>query len=204
MTQHPFIRSLALAISLFGLTAQAAAAKPEPDVAKVLQQSFKEKGQAGLDRLQQDETQAACSTGKPVQPEAAAKIIATNQASVRDPADGQYLGDWKAGEKVAQSGTGRQFSDDPAKPSGGNCYACHQMAEKEIAYGTIGPSLKHYGKLRGTSEPILKYTWAKLYNAQAFMPCSLMPRFGHKDILTEQQLKDVMALLFDASSPVNQ
>lgn len=203
MTQHNFIRSLALAISLFGLTAQAAT-KPEPAVATVLQKSFKEKGQAGLDRLQQDETQAACSTGKPVKPEAAAKIIAANQASVRDPADGQYLGDWKAGEKVAQSGTGKQFSDDPAKPSGGNCYACHQMAEKEIAYGTIGPSLKHYGKLRGTSEPILKYTWAKLYNAQAFMPCSLMPRFGHKDILTEQQLKDVMALLFDASSPVNQ
>ena len=203
MTQHNFIRSLALAISLFGLTAQAAT-KPEPAVATVLQKSFKEKGQAGLDRLQQDETQAACSTGKPVKPEAAAKIIAANQASVRHPADGQYLGDWKAGEKVAQSGTGKQFSDDPAKPSGGNCYACHQMAEKEIAYGTIGPSLKHYGKLRGTSEPILKYTWAKLYNAQAFMPCSLMPRFGHKDILTQQQLKDVMGLLFDASSPVNQ
>lgn len=203
MTQHTLLRSLALAISLFGLTAQAAS-KPEPDVATVLQQSFKEKGQAGLDRLQQDETQAACSTGKTIKPEASAKIIAANQASVRYPADGQYFGDWKAGEKVAQSGTGKQFSDDPSKPSGGNCYACHQMAEKEIAYGTIGPSLKHYGKLRGTSEPILKYTWAKLYNAQAFMPCSLMPRFGHKDILTEQQLKDVMALLFDAASPVNQ
>ncbi len=31
-----------------------------------------------------------------------------------------------------------------------------------------------------------------------------MPRFGHRGILTEQQMKDVMAYLFDAASPVNQ
>ena len=203
MTQLTFIRTIALTLCLLGGNAHAAP-KAGPDVATVLQQSFKEKGQAGMDRLQQDATQTACSTGKPIKPEASTKIIADNQGSLRYPADGQYFGDWKAGEKVAQSGTGKQFSDDPAKPSGGNCYACHQMAEKEIAYGTIGPSLKHYGKLRGNSEPIVKYTWAKLYNAQAFMPCSLMPRFGHKDILTEQQLKDLMALLFDPASPVNQ
>jgi sulfur-oxidizing protein SoxX len=31
-----------------------------------------------------------------------------------------------------------------------------------------------------------------------------MPRFGHRGILDEQQLKDLMALLFDPASPVNQ
>jgi sulfur-oxidizing protein SoxX len=30
-----------------------------------------------------------------------------------------------------------------------------------------------------------------------------MPRFGHQQILTEQQLRDVMALLLDPASPVN-
>jgi sulfur-oxidizing protein SoxX len=30
-----------------------------------------------------------------------------------------------------------------------------------------------------------------------------MPRFGHKGILTEQQVKDVVALLMDPASPVN-
>ena len=49
----------------------------------------------------------------------------------------------------------------------------------------------------------MKYTWAKIYNAQAFNACSNMPRFGHKGILDEKQLKDVMALLLDSASPVN-
>jgi sulfur-oxidizing protein SoxX len=31
-----------------------------------------------------------------------------------------------------------------------------------------------------------------------------MPRFGYKGILTEQQIKDVAALLLDPRSPVNQ
>jgi sulfur-oxidizing protein SoxX len=31
-----------------------------------------------------------------------------------------------------------------------------------------------------------------------------MPRFGHHGILTEQQLKDVTALLLDPNSSVNQ
>ena len=30
-----------------------------------------------------------------------------------------------------------------------------------------------------------------------------MPRFGHNGILTEEQIKDVVALLLDPQSPVN-
>jgi sulfur-oxidizing protein SoxX len=30
-----------------------------------------------------------------------------------------------------------------------------------------------------------------------------MPRFGHKGILTEAQIKDLVALLLDPQSPVN-
>lgn len=190
-----------MAIALMMMASQAIAAPPLADVLKA---SFKEKGQATMDRLIQDDTQAACSTGEPISGETASRIIAQNQATIRYPADGGYLGAWKAGDKVAQTGTGKQFSDDPSKPSGGNCYACHQLAESEIAYGTIGPSLKQYGKLRGSDEAVLKYTWAKIYNAQAFTACSTMPRFGHQQILTDQQIRDVMALLFDPNSPVNQ
>jgi len=47
-------------------------------------------------------------------------------------------------------------------------------------------------------------TFAKIYNSEAFLACSNMPRFGHKGILTEQQIKDVTALLLDSASPVNQ
>jgi sulfur-oxidizing protein SoxX len=123
--------------------------------------------------------------------------------TVRYPADGQFLGNWKAGEAIAQSGVGKQYTDDPGRPSGGNCYACHQLSPQEMAFGTIGPSLLGFGKLRGNTEEVRKYAFAKVYNSQAFSACSTMPRFGHNGILTEQQIKDVVALLLDPESPVN-
>ena len=171
----------------------------------VMKASFVERGQAKLDRLDQDEAQRLCS--KPPAMELAkdvtARIEKENLASIRYPADGKLIGDWKSGERIAQTGIGKQFSDDPKVPSGANCYACHQISKAEISYGTIGPSLYNFGKLRGTSEPIQRYTYGKIYNAQAFSACSNMPRFGHNGILTEQQMKDVTALLLDPNSPVN-
>ena len=97
----------------------------------------------------------------------------------------------------------KRQSDDPAQPNGGNCYACHQLAPNEVAYGTLGPSLTGYGA-RGQSEAMLQYTWTKLWDTHAYNLCSHMPRFGAQSILTEQQLKDVMAYLLDPASPVNQ
>jgi sulfur-oxidizing protein SoxX len=191
---------------LIGLTSAFAAGTGASSITSAMKDSFNERGQAKLDRIDQDETQALCSkyaTGK-IPAKVATTIVTTNQATIKYPEDGQYLGSWAGGEKIAQTGVGFQYSDDPTKPVGGNCYACHQLDKKEIAYGTLGPSLYNYGKLRGTSEPILKYTWGKLYNAEAFTACSNMPRFGHKGILTEAQIKDVMALLLDPQSPVNQ
>jgi len=174
---------------------------------EMMQKSFARAGQAGMERLQQDETQKLCSAaaaGETLSDESLSKILAANEASVKLPADGNYFGDWKRGAAIAQLGTGLQSSDDPAKPAGGNCYACHQMAESEIAYGTIGPSLLHYGKLRGNSQPIVEYTWRVLYNAKSYFACTHMPRFGSQGILDEQQLRDVMSYLLDPASPVNQ
>ena len=171
----------------------------------VLRASFKERGQAKLDRLNQDEAQALCSVsdGKPLPKETLGKIEKAQLALIKYPADGKMLGDWREGEKIAQTGVGKQFSDDPKSPSGGNCYACHQMSPQEISFGTIGPPLLGFGKLRGNSEAIQKYTYGKIYNAQAYNACSNMPRFGHGQILTEKQMKDVTALLLDPNSPVN-
>jgi L-cysteine S-thiosulfotransferase len=171
-----------------------------------LKQSFAPKGQATLDRLDQDQTQELCTryAATALPKDVAARIEAANLAGIQYPADEDYLGDWKRGEKIAQTGVGKQSSDDPSKPGGGNCYACHQLSKAEIAYGTIGPSLYQYGKTRGNGEAVVKYTWGKLYNADAFVACSNMPRFGHKGILTQEQLKDLMALLLDPASAVNQ
>jgi sulfur-oxidizing protein SoxX len=174
--------------------------------AAMMKASFKASGQATLDRLDQDETQRACSAlaGKAPSKAEAERIEAINLKTIKYPADGKLLGDWKNGEKIAQEGRGKQFSDDVAGPVGGNCYACHRLAPQELAYGTIGPSLYQFGKLRGYGVENQRYAYGKIYNAEAFAACSNMPRFGHSGILTEQQIKDVTALLMDPASPVNQ
>jgi sulfur-oxidizing protein SoxX len=78
------------------------------------------------------------------------------------------------------------------------------LAPQELSYGTIGPSLYGFGKRRGFTDATRKYAWDKIYNAEAFAACSNMPRFGQHHILTEQQIRDVVALLVDPASPVNQ
>lgn len=203
---------LALLLSLAGCAAappdgsSEIAEQPQAAAAQALQQSYRPAGQAGLDRLQQSEMQALCSQyeGQALPAEISLRLMEEARGSVIMPADGQFLGDWHAGEVVAKSGVGLQSSDDPAIANGGNCYACHEMAAEEIAWGTLGPSLKQYGSIRGRSPVMLEFTWTRLWNAHAYNACSHMPRFGDAGILTEQQLKDVMAYLFDPASPVNQ
>jgi sulfur-oxidizing protein SoxX len=171
----------------------------------VLQNSFVAKNQATMDRLERDAVQTACSAprGMPLDNDMLTTLRAARLEAVVQPLDGQYLGDWQRGAEVAGNGRGLQSSDDPTQPNGGNCYACHQLAPDEVAYGTLGPSLTGYGA-RGQSEAMLQYTWTKLWDTHAYNLCSHMPRFGAQGILTEQQLKDVMAYLLDPASPVNQ
>jgi sulfur-oxidizing protein SoxX len=175
------------------------------DIAAVLESSFIAKNQATMARLQQDAVQEVCSAprGTPVEETVLSELRQQRLDAVVLPADGVFLGDWQRGAEVASNGRGLQSSDDPTKPNGGNCYACHQLAPDEVAYGTLGPSLTGYGA-RGQSEPMLRYTWTKLWDTHAYNLCSHMPRFGAQGILSEQQLKDVMAYLLDPASPVNQ
>ena len=178
--------------------------------AEMIKGSFKSQGQAKLDRLQQDALQEACSGPTPPSAETLKKLEAEQFATIRQPAAGQFIGDWKQGEKLAENGRGMTWSDAADKESGGNCYNCHELSKQQISYGTIGPSLYNYGKLRGVSNPvdaqsmpIVQYTWGKIYNAKAYMACSEMPRFGHFKVLDEKQMQDLMAYLLDPKSPVN-
>jgi len=197
--------ALAAPAILIGCATAPSDAEVATKAAAVLKASFREAGQANLDRLVQDDTQKTCSeyAGKVPPKDVAERIEKANLASIKWPADGKYLGDWKNGERIAQEGRGMQYSDDPKGPAGANCYACHQLAPQELSYGTIGPSLYQFGKSRGYTDDIRKYAYGKLYNAEAYSACTNMPRFGHKGILTEQQIKDVVALLMDPDSPVN-
>ncbi len=177
----------------------------------VMKASFRDQGIAKVDRLDQDLGQSACSSDKPPSDAVAQQIMEQARATVKLPADGQYFGDWKAGETLAQSGRGATWTDRADTPNGGNCYNCHQISKQEISFGTIGPSLYNYGKLRGVTDlstpnakVIIDYTWAKLYNGKTYNACSNMPRFGHAGLLNEKQMRDLMSLLLDPASPVNQ
>ncbi|MFM1827439.1 MAG: sulfur oxidation c-type cytochrome SoxX, partial [Pseudomonadota bacterium] len=173
----------------------------------IVKAGFQEKGIAKLDRLNQDDVNIACSAaemaGKDLDAATRKRVEDANMKTIKFPADGKFIGDWKSGEKIAQGGRGMTYSDKEGAVNGGNCYNCHQISKAEISYGTLGPSLYQYGKLRGDGDAVIKYTWGKLFNAKAYNACTNMPRFGHAGILTEAQMKDLMALLLDPDSPVN-
>jgi sulfur-oxidizing protein SoxX len=205
------LKKLGLSIStgllVLSISPSSIAQQVDPAVQAVMERSFREQGIAKLDRIKQDEFQALCSDEKfrtsAEGKKKAEALQAAALAAIKPPSDGKYLGDWKAGEVVAQSGRGATWSDTLKTVNGGGCYNCHQVTKEEISYGTIGPSLLAYGKIRGNSEPILVYTWNRINNSKAYNACSNMPRMAHFNLLTEQQMKDVMALLLDPTSPVN-
>lgn len=155
-------------------------------------------------RIKPDESLAVCNTTRNNPSSAQSEaMLKRESARVSYPADGKFLGDWKKGYQVANNGRGGQFSDAPNTVSGGNCFACHQLDPKEVSFGTLGPSLAAYGKDRKYDPETIKDAYTKVYNSMAVVPCSNMPRFGVNKVLDEQQIKDVMAYLFDPESPVN-
>jgi sulfur-oxidizing protein SoxX len=199
--------SISTGLLILSISPSSIAQQVDPAVQAVMERSFREQGIAKLDRIKQDEFQTLCSDEKfRTSTEGKKKAEALQAAAlsaIKPPSDGKYLGDWKAGEVVAQSGRGATWSDTLKTVNGGGCYNCHQITKEEISHGTIGPSLLAYGKMRGNSEPILVYTWNRINNSKAYNACSNMPRMAHFNLLTEQQMKDVMALLLDPASPVN-
>ncbi len=160
-------------------------------------------------RLEQDELQKSCSALKGSRPagDTATHVITLARAAITYPEGGIKMGDWKKGEQLARSGygfrVGHNTDDHSGQEPGGNCYACHQLDPEEIAYGTLGPSLTGYGKMRGTGKEMQKYSYEVIYNAHAYFPCTKMPRFGANGFLTMEQIADVMAYLMHPESPVN-
>jgi len=206
------VASIAAAGILVGCAGNMSNESIDSKFATMLKTSFRDEGIAKVDRLKQDAPQEICSSAKPPSPEEAKRVEAAQLAMVKWPTGGKYFGDWKGGQKIAESGRGMTWRDKSTdtKGNGGQCYNCHQIEKEEISFGTIGPSLYNYGKIRGVkdlndpaSASIIQYTWGKLYDSKAYTVCSNMPRFGSMHLLSEDQLRDVMSLLLDPKSPVN-
>ncbi|MCW5635245.1 MAG: sulfur oxidation c-type cytochrome SoxX [Rubrivivax sp.] len=214
--KHKFLAPATLACAvaaLVGCAGLPAPAELDKQAAASMQASFRDQGIAKADRIKQDLGQSACSSDKPPTDAVAEKIMAEAKGTVKWPAGGRYIGDWKEGEKIAQNGRGFTWTDSSNAPGagGGSCYNCHQIGKAEISFGNIGPSLYNYGKNRGvrdvtapTAAPIIQYTWMKIWNSKSYSACSNMPRFGHAGLMTEEQIRHVMALLLDPNSPVNE
>jgi sulfur-oxidizing protein SoxX len=157
---------------------------------KIVKASFRDQSHVKVERITAtDETNRLCSeadvVGKPLDEKTAKRIEEANFKAIKWPSDGKFIGDWKEGEKIAQSGRGLTWTDKADDVNG--------------------------GKIRGVSNPndpaskaIVEYTWGKIWNAKAYNACSNMPRAGHTGILNEAQVRHIVGLLLDPKSPVNQ
>ena len=202
-------------VSLLVLAAASCATPPAPptaaDLQRVLDQAYPTATPEQKRRSVQDEAQAICSkpAGQQLAPEEAEKVIALSRASIKYPASGKLVGDWKAGERLALDGYGMRLLPrgggdvTPNRPNGANCYACHQLDPKEVNAGNLGATLTRFGAVRGNGPDVQKYVYEKVYNAWAFFPCSTMPRMGANGFLTPEQIAHVVAFVLDPGSPVN-
>ncbi|MFP4062944.1 MAG: sulfur oxidation c-type cytochrome SoxX [Halochromatium sp.] len=173
-----------------------------------LDQEVQEGGTA-RQRMVQDKLQKICSIVGGGKPDMETLLEVSKQAreTIVYPEDGIELGDWKRGQELAWSGygyrIGHKVDDHENNEVGGNCYNCHQIGTDRTG-GSLGPSLVGFGKVRGNSEAIRKYTYDVIYNAHSAFPCTNMPRFGSSGYLDQQSIADIMAYLLDPESPVNQ
>jgi L-cysteine S-thiosulfotransferase len=204
------MRIISTVACIIALSAASAFAQQQPSVDParvdaVIKSAFPAAPAEWQARLVPDETLRQCSAHRNSPPrEIAAAIQQREKATIVYPPDGKLLGDWQKGERAAQSGYGLRFTDYPARQAnGGNCYACHQITKQEVSYGTLGPSLREYGKLRNFGAAEAKAAYEKIYNPHAAFPCSNMPRFGTNKVLTIEQIQDLVALLMSPDSPAN-
>jgi sulfur-oxidizing protein SoxX len=188
------------------------ASYPDPQSTRLMAEKMVREGFAAnpsfAKRLEQDRSQQICSKigDAKLTQEEAAEVVKLARASIRYPASGQLVGDWKQGDKLAHDGAGDRIRNgklEKRKENGALCQNCHALAPGEINVGNVGPSLTGYGVQRGNSEAVARLTYERIYNAWAYAPCSNMPRLGANGHLTPEQITHMVAYLLDPASPIN-
>jgi sulfur-oxidizing protein SoxX len=172
---------------------------------KMVSEAYSGVNPAYAGRVKQDRSQQICSKTGVTQADSA-EVVKLARASIRYPASGKLVGDWKVGAKLAYNGQGSRIMNgrlEKRKENGALCSNCHQLDPKQFNVGNLGPSLAGYGAQRGHTEAVAKVTYERIYNAWAYVPCANMPRLGSSGHLTPEQIADVVAYLLDPASPVN-
>ncbi len=175
---------------------------------KMVSEGFSAPMPAMLRRLEQDKSQQICSKigGAELTPAETDEVLQLARASIKYPRSGKLVGDWKTGDALAHDGAGDRIQGgrlEQRKENGGLCQNCHALEPGEINVGNVGPGLTGYGAQRGNADAVVKYTYEKIYNAWAFVPCSHMPRLGATGHLTPEQVAHLVAYLIDPQSAVN-
>lgn len=185
------MRRLHLPILLLLLLGLASGQTSQPYITPELQELIQAGGKNYADiLLKQDPAQALCSRYQnKLPPEVLGSFVEEQRKTIKYPANGQLMGDWKKGEAIFNT------------LARGNCFSCHLGSPLNLG-GNVGPSLEKYGQ-RGTSEAIQKYTYEVIYNTWAYFPCTVMYRFGHGGLLKPEEIADVVAYLLDPTSDFN-
>ncbi|MEN3027949.1 MAG: sulfur oxidation c-type cytochrome SoxX [Aquificaceae bacterium] len=188
----------------------------EPLVEKYIRESFEPvPGYLGVNLgMAQDYSQKMCSKHKDkLPPKVSEEVRSIEQSTIKYPSyfNGDWMiimekGDWKRVAPFAKSGrgfrAGKLLTDPVDLRAFGNCQACHMLEKAEVVGGNFGPPLTHYGK-RGITPEVIKYTYEKIYNAWAYVPCSSMPRYGYHGLLSPEQIADFVHYLLSPDSPIN-
>ena len=111
--------------------------------------------------------------------------LSCGKLATREPArkalEGPLNGNAAKGKQIAQA------------RDRGNCLACHVMPGGSQP-GTRGPDLSYFGSTgRGAAE-----AYAMVWDMRTVNPETLMPPFGTNEILTDQELRDVVAFLLSS------
>jgi sulfur-oxidizing protein SoxX len=91
------------------------------------------------------------------------------------------------GELKADAARGKKIATDVRW---GNCVACHALPDQ--AGGSVGPSLADYAQ-RNLS---LDYTYQRIWDNRLFSPNAHMPIYGTNSVLTEEEIRDIMAYIY--------
>jgi len=113
--------------------------------------------------------------------------------------------DDKRGSRPIQTKLGPARAGNPAVGKGlaqsdakGRCLNCHVLDKDAVLAGDVGPNLSTYGTW-GRSDA---YTFQRVWDARAHNPNTVMPPFGTNELLSVQEVTDIVAYLLTLKQAV--